>query len=76
MSIVLSGNKLTFSQLYAVALNHETVSLSPDAIARMKASRAVVDQLVASGKTSCRSILCAPTPVELGSRLAKPRHAR
>ena len=52
MSIVLSGNKLTFSQLYAVALNHETVSLSPDAIARMKASRAVVDQLVASGKTA------------------------
>jgi histidine ammonia-lyase len=52
MSIVLSGNKLTFSQLYAVALNHETVFLSPDAIARMKASRAVVDQLVASGKTA------------------------
>ena len=52
MSIVLSGNKLTFSQLYAVALHHETVSLSPDAIARMKASRAVVDQLVASGKTA------------------------
>ena len=52
MSIVLSGNQLTFSQLYAVALHHETVSLSPDAIARMKASRAVVDQLVASGKTA------------------------
>jgi histidine ammonia-lyase len=52
MSIVLSGNELTFSQLYAVALHHETVSLSPDAIARMKASRAVVDQLVSSGKTA------------------------
>src|SRR4029077_3103261 len=52
MSIVLTGNELTFSQVYAVALNHETVSLSPDAIARMKASRAVVDQLVASGKTA------------------------
>jgi len=52
MSIVLSGNELTFSQLYAVALHHETVSLSPDAIARMKASRAVVDQLVAYGKTA------------------------
>jgi histidine ammonia-lyase len=52
MSIVLSGNELTFSQLYAVALHHDTVSLSPDAIARMKASRAVVDQLVASGKTA------------------------
>jgi histidine ammonia-lyase len=52
MSIVLSGNELTFSQLYAVALHHEAVSLSPDAIARMNASRAVVDQLVASGKTA------------------------
>jgi histidine ammonia-lyase len=52
MSIVLSGNELTFSQLYAVALHHEIVSLSPDAIARMMASRAVVDQLVASGKTA------------------------
>jgi histidine ammonia-lyase len=52
MSIVLSGNELTFSQLYAVALHHETVSLSPDAITRMKASRGVVDQLVASGKTA------------------------
>src|SRR6516225_2714190 len=52
MSIVLSGNELTFLQLYSVALHHETVSLSPDAIARMKASRAVVAQLVASGKTA------------------------
>jgi len=52
MSIVLTGNELTFSQLYSVALHHEKVSLSPDAIARMKASRAVVDQLVASGKTA------------------------
>jgi histidine ammonia-lyase len=52
MSIVLTGNELTFSQLYAVALHHEAVSLSSDAIARMTASRAVVDQLVASGKTA------------------------
>src|SRR6476646_3313212 len=52
MSIVLTGNELTFSQVYSVALHHETVSLSPDAIARMKASRAVVDRLVASGKTA------------------------
>ena len=52
MSIVLTGNELTFSQLYAVALHHKTVSLSPEAIVRMKASRAVVDQLVASGKTA------------------------
>ena len=52
MSTVLSGNELTFSQLYAVALHHETVSLSADAVGRMKASRAVVEQLVASGKTA------------------------
>jgi histidine ammonia-lyase len=52
MSIVLTGNELTFSQLYAVALHHETVSLSLKAIARMNASRGVVDQLVASGKTA------------------------
>jgi histidine ammonia-lyase len=52
MSIVLTGNELTFSQLYAVALHHERVSLSPEAIARMNASRGVVDQLVASGKTA------------------------
>jgi histidine ammonia-lyase len=52
MSIVLTGNELTFPQLYSVALHHETVALSPNAIARMKASRAVVDQLIASGKTA------------------------
>lgn len=52
MSIVLTGNDLTFSQLYAVALRHESVSLSPDAVTRMKASRAVVDKLLAEGQTA------------------------
>jgi histidine ammonia-lyase len=52
MSIVLTGNDLTFAQLYAVAFGHEKVSLSSEAIARMKASRNVVDQLVASGRTA------------------------
>jgi len=52
MSIVLTGNDLTFTQLYAVALQHEPVSLAPEAIARMKASRAVVDKLVAEGQTA------------------------
>jgi len=52
MSIVLSGNDLTFDQLYAVALRNETVSLSPTAVARMKASRAVVDRLVAANQTA------------------------
>ena len=52
MSIVLTGNDLTFTQLYAVALHHEPVSLAPEAITRMKASRAVVDKLVAEGQTA------------------------
>jgi histidine ammonia-lyase len=52
MSIVLNGNDLTFQQLYDVALRGESVSLSPAAIERMNASRAVVDRLVASGTTA------------------------
>ncbi len=52
MSIVLTGNELTFSQLYSVALHQEEVSLSAEAIERMNASRAVVEQLVVSGKTA------------------------
>jgi histidine ammonia-lyase len=52
MSVVLTGNDLTFSQLYAVALEQEAVSLAADAIVRMKASRAVVDKLLAQGETA------------------------
>jgi histidine ammonia-lyase len=52
MSIALTGNDLTFAQLYAVALQNEQVSISPDAIARMRASRAVVDKLLAQGQTA------------------------
>jgi histidine ammonia-lyase len=52
MSVVLTGNDLTFSQLYAVALEQEAVSLSPDAVTKMKASRAVVDKLLAEGQTA------------------------
>ena len=52
MSVALSGNDLTFEQLYAVALRGETVSLAPAAIERMNTSRAVVDRLVASGATA------------------------
>jgi histidine ammonia-lyase len=52
MSIVLTGNDLTFAQLHAVALQQEPVSLSPDAVLRMKASRAVVDKLVSEGRTA------------------------
>jgi len=52
MSIQLTGNDLTFDQLHRIALDHEPVSLSPIAAERMQASRAVVDKLVASGKTA------------------------
>jgi histidine ammonia-lyase len=52
MTIALSGNDLTFDQLYAVALRGEKVALTADAIKRMKASRAVVDRVVASGATA------------------------
>ncbi len=51
-SIHLTGNDLTFAQLYDVALRGEKVSLAPAAVERMKASRAVVDRLVASGETA------------------------
>jgi histidine ammonia-lyase len=51
-AIQLSGNDLTFAQLYDVALRGAKVSLAPDAIERMKASRAVVDRVVSSGETA------------------------
>jgi histidine ammonia-lyase len=52
MSIILTGNDLTFDQLYAVALRNDAVSLAPAAVTRMKASRAVVDRLVAANETA------------------------
>jgi histidine ammonia-lyase len=52
MSVQLTGNDLTFEQLYRIASNHEPVGLSPVAAERMNASRGVVDRLVASGKTA------------------------
>src|SRR5712664_1241366 len=52
MSIVLSGNDLTFAQLYDVALRGEQVQLTASAIERMYASRAVVERLVASGEVA------------------------
>lgn len=51
-TVQLTGNDLTFAQLYAVALQSEKVSLAATAVERMKASRAVVDRLVASGETA------------------------
>src|SRR5260221_9289605 len=52
MTIALTGNDLTFDQLHAVVLRGEKVLLSKASIERMNASRAVVDKLVASGKTA------------------------
>src|SRR5258708_16568228 len=52
MSVALSGNDLTFPQLYDVTLRSDQVQLSASAIERMKASRAVVERLVASGATA------------------------
>jgi histidine ammonia-lyase len=52
MSVMLTGNDLTFEQLYAVALRGEAVELAPDSVARMKSSRAVVDRLLATGQTA------------------------
>jgi len=52
MSAALSGNDLTFPQLYDVALRGEQVQLTASAVERMNASRAVVDRLVASGETA------------------------
>ncbi|HYL65346.1 MAG TPA: histidine ammonia-lyase [Candidatus Methylomirabilis sp.] len=52
MTIALTGNDLTFDQLHRVALEGAAVSVSPQATERMNASRAVVDQLVASGTTA------------------------
>ena len=52
MSVALTGNDLTFAELDAVALEEASVSLAPDSIARMSASRAVVDKLVADGHTA------------------------
>jgi histidine ammonia-lyase len=52
MSVALSGNDLTFSQLYEVALRGEQVHVTASAVERMNASRAVVDRLVESGATA------------------------
>src|SRR5262245_28608298 len=52
MSVVLTGNDLTFAHLYAAALGGEAVGLAPAAAERMNSSRAVVEGLVASGATA------------------------
>ena len=50
--IQLTGDDLTFAQLYDVALRNEPVALAPTAVERMTASRAVVERVVASGQAA------------------------
>jgi histidine ammonia-lyase len=52
MSVLLTGNDLTFAQLYGVALRGELVELATAAVKRMDASRAVVERVLASGGTA------------------------
>ncbi len=52
MSLALTGNDLTFHDFYVVAITGGQVHLSPPAVARMEASRAVVERLVESGATA------------------------
>jgi histidine ammonia-lyase len=52
MSVLLTGNDLTFAQLYAVALRGENAGLAHTAVERMNASRGVVERLLASGATA------------------------
>jgi histidine ammonia-lyase len=49
MTVALTGNSLTFDQLYGVALAGAAAELAPDARVRMQASRAVVEHLLESG---------------------------
>ena len=44
--IVLTGEDLTLDQVVAVARRGEAVEISPDAVARMKAARAVVEHML------------------------------
>lgn len=52
MTVILTGDDLTFDQLYSVVLRYESAELAPAAASRMQASRSVVDHLVASGATA------------------------
>ncbi len=52
MTVALTGNDLSFDQLYDAVLNYEEVALAPGARERMEASRAVIERLLSSGKTA------------------------
>jgi histidine ammonia-lyase len=50
MTITLNGSDLTVTQVVAVARHGETVALAPEAIAAMRLSRAVVQDVLAAGE--------------------------
>jgi histidine ammonia-lyase len=50
MPILLDGESLTISGVWRVAHNQETAALSPDAVRKMEASRAVIDRLAAGAE--------------------------
>ena len=50
MTISLNGSDLTVTQVVAVARHGETVALAPEAIAAMRRSRAVVQDVLAGGE--------------------------
>ncbi|MBZ5528305.1 MAG: histidine ammonia-lyase [Acidobacteriia bacterium] len=52
MSVNISGTSLTFEEFYEVTVRGAKVALAPAAVARMNASRAVVERLVQAGKTA------------------------
>ncbi len=51
-SLQLTGNDLTFAELYDVVFHGREATLSPAARERVEASRAVVERLLASGATA------------------------
>jgi len=52
MTIEITGDHLTFEQLHAVALESAEASLAHSARARMEASRAVIERIVAAEETA------------------------
>lgn len=51
-AVHLNGNDLSLEQLHEVVAERSEVGLAPDARARMEASRAVIERLVASNQTA------------------------
>ncbi len=50
MAVIIDGNSLTIEQIRSVAYGGEKVELSPKAKERVKASRALIEKIVASGE--------------------------